>query len=69
MAEPNVSAFEAWAEVLGMQLEVALVPAGDDTVSVRVPRSAADACRSVALLADGDRGIIVAMMDRLKQQK
>ncbi len=63
----RVDAYAAWCKVLGLQLEIDAVPAGEDGVTVRLPRELAGTCRAFATLAPADRAVVTELISRLKR--
>lgn len=59
----------AWASVLGLTLDVTVHGQDDGGVSIRVPESIADTCRTLALLTPADQQAITTLVHRLNRVK
>jgi transcriptional regulator with XRE-family HTH domain len=65
----KLEAWAAWAAVLGLSLDVTLHGQDDGSVSVRVPETIADSCRTMALLTPADQQAITMLVHRLNRLK
>lgn len=63
----RVYAYAAWCKVLGLELELDAVPAGEDGVTVRLPRELSATCRAFSTLPAEDRSVVADLIARLKR--
>lgn len=64
---PKIDQFAAWAQALGLRLEIDLCRPGVDSVPVRLPARVAGIARDLSDLSNDDLRVVSELIGRLKR--